>query len=160
MAPYDSSSRGRNCRGHHCALGWSVIFIGAICESWVILHSSRMTIRLPLLLTGCASAGFWRRPTEDNLTWPWKVGSLSCSGTLLRRAGTETPNDWIKFSRAASQSFSKLENYLCRLFLIGCIIGSRKLRFLKSSPILLAYIALLGLILTATMSHSSSTARL
>jgi len=42
---------------------------------------------------------------------------------------------------------SSMENYLCRLFLIGCIMGSRKLRLLKSSPILLAYIALLGLIL-------------
>ena len=32
------------------------------------------------------------------------------------------------------------------MFLTGCITGSRKFRFLKSSPILLAYIALLGLI--------------
>jgi hypothetical protein len=33
---------------------------------------------------------------------------------------------------------------LCRPFLTGCTTDSRKLRFLKSSPILLAYIALLG----------------
>jgi hypothetical protein len=39
-----------------------------------------------------------------------------------------------------------MESYLCRLFLIGCTTGSLKVRFLKSSPIALAYIALLGLI--------------
>jgi hypothetical protein len=42
---------------------------------------------------------------------------------------------------------ASMENYLCRQILIGCTMGSRKLRLLKSSPILLAYIALLGLML-------------
>jgi hypothetical protein len=71
--------------------------------------------------------------------------SVSLAGFLVMRINPISKRvPTLRFQSAIFLIRFPKENYLCRLFLTGCITGSCKLRFLKSSPILLAYIALLA----------------
>src|SRR5262249_35674653 len=72
------------------------------------------------------------------------IAAVGVYETLFRQIPTKLRS---RLSSLPPRFLGRLIQILCRLFLIGCTMGSRKLQFLKSSRILMAYIALLGLIL-------------